>query len=131
MILIDTSILIEFFRARDKQTTRFAKLARPENRCAISVLTLFEVYKGMLPGQEMFWKELFLGLEILPFDITCSHAAAEIWKELRTKRINLDFLDLGIAATAVALRTELATLNIKHFEQIEGLELVTKYRKGE
>ncbi len=77
----------------------------------------------------MFWKELLLGLEILPFDIACSHAAAEIWKELRSKRISIDFLDLGIAATAVALQTELATLNVKHFGQIDGLKMIAEYRE--
>ncbi len=99
---------------------------RRNEKLAISMFTHYEIHKGVWPGQASFWDEFFSKFEIVPFDVACSHAAAGIWKELRSRRINLDFLDLGIAATAVTLRSELAILNLKHFEQIDGLKLVAE-----
>jgi predicted nucleic acid-binding protein len=40
-------------------------------------------------------------------------------------RKSIEFQDLIIAATAISFNNPLATINKKHFDNIEGLDLIT------
>ena len=44
-ILIDTSVIIDFLRKKDKQKTLLWEI-RSSHRCHLSVITLFELYAG-------------------------------------------------------------------------------------
>jgi predicted nucleic acid-binding protein len=59
----------------------------------------------------------------LPFDEKTAVTAADIFRKLRQKNIRLESCDVFIAATAIANGLPVATLNHKHFEQIEGLDV--------
>jgi tRNA(fMet)-specific endonuclease VapC len=63
-------------------------------------------------------------VELLPFDRQAAQMAVEINIDLRQKRKQIDIADLFIAATALSNNFPLTTLNIRHFERVEGLELI-------
>lgn len=63
---------------------------------------------------------------VLDFDSKAARKAAEIVGQLKTKRKSIDKPDLFIAATAIVHDLTLDTLNVKHFVDIEGLELLIK-----
>lgn len=60
----------------------------------------------------------------MPFDQICVKSAVEINANLKRKRKQIDIADLFIAATSIANELPLATLNINHFERIEGLRII-------
>ncbi|MFN0176952.1 MAG: type II toxin-antitoxin system VapC family toxin [Saprospiraceae bacterium] len=59
-------------------------------------------------------------------DNACIEAAIKTQLQLKKVSKQIDFPDLLIAATAQQNGLPLATLNIKHFSRIEGLEVVSK-----
>lgn len=54
-----------------------------------------------------------------------SNQSINIFRQLKTQRKSIEFQDLIIAATALSNKNSLATLNEKHFDNIEGLDLIT------
>lgn len=90
----------------------------------ISSVTEYEIYRGALLGQISFWDHLLQKVEVLSFDKAASRIAVDINAGLKRKRKQIAIADLFIAATAVANGLKLATLNKKHFDRIEALNLM-------
>jgi len=122
--VVDSCLLIEYFRARDKSATRLAHLIREGRRMALSVVVLFEILAGANSDQQFFWEEFLRGTVRLPFDERVAEIAADIFRKQRQKNIHAQSCDIFIAATAMANGLPVATLNRKHFEQIDGLKLL-------
>ncbi len=125
MILLDSSVLIELFRAHDKTKTLFYKLAATENNFAISIITHYEVFLGSNDDQDSFWNDFINSIEILDFNLQTSNQAINIYKQLKKNNKLIDLADILIAATSISYKTPLATLNLKHFQRINDLEVVT------
>ena len=124
MILLDTSVLIEMFRVKDKSSTYFYQLSKEYNDFSISIITHYEIFRGSNRLQDVFWTSFLKNIEIIPFDITSSDEATKIYKQLKAQNKIVDFADLLIAATALAHKLSLATLNLKHFRQIPDLYIL-------
>ncbi|MCI0612120.1 type II toxin-antitoxin system VapC family toxin [bacterium] len=123
-ILLDTSIVIDFFRKREKSKSILFQLTG-QYRFSISVITAFEIKIGIqTPVQQNDYDTLVQNLEVLPIDHACIDEAAAIYKELKPKNALIELADLLIGATAVSNTLPLATLNRKHFERIPNLTLV-------
>jgi predicted nucleic acid-binding protein len=124
MTLLDTSVLIDYFRKSKKENSYFFKLANQTTDFAISTITKYEIEVGSKPQDLPFWNNLYELFQILPFDSEVAAEAVKITKELKRKSQLIEFADIAIAATARAKNAELATPNTKHFERIEKLALV-------
>ena len=124
MILLDSSILIELFRSTNKENTLFYKLAATESDFAISVITHYEIFTGSNEKQDSFWKDFVDSVEILDFDLQSSKQAVKIYKHLKKTNKMIDLADILIAATSITNNLPLATLNLKHFQRINELEIV-------
>jgi len=124
IVLIDTSILIEYFRKSDKTNSKLILLLRGGYKFHISSITEYEIYAGANLNQQSFWEELLEKTEVLPFDKQIAKVAVEINSELKRKRKQIAIADLFIAATAVGNNLPFATLNVKHFERIDNLLIV-------
>ncbi len=83
MLLIDTSVLIDYFRKPNKEGTFFYELARKYPQVAISSITKYEIMVRNSPRQQDFWHQLLATLEVLAFDDREAEAAAIIQKELK------------------------------------------------
>jgi tRNA(fMet)-specific endonuclease VapC len=125
MILLDSSVLIELFRSTNKENTLFYKLASDETNFAISAITHYEIFSGSNYKQDSFWDNLIDSVEILDFDLQASLQAVQIYKELKKNNQMIDLADILIAATSISNNIKLATLNLKHFERIKVLEIVS------
>lgn len=90
----------------------------------ISTITEFEIFNGATQAHKDFWDGMLAKLSILDFDTNAARKAANIVAQLKTKRKSIDKPDLFIAATAVVNGLTLDTLNIKHFNNIEDLNLL-------
>jgi len=126
MILLDSSVLIELFRAKNKENTLFYRLASKETDFGISIITHFEIFAGSNDMQDSFWNDFFDSIMILDFNLLCSEQAVKIYKQLKKSNKLIDLADIYIAATSIINNLPLATLNLNHFERINGLELITK-----
>ncbi len=126
MILLDSSVQIELFRTADKEKTFFYQLASIENDFAISIITHYEIFAGSNEKQVSFWTEFLDSVEILDLDVGASEEAVKIYKQLKMSSKMIDLADILIAATSISNDIPIATLNLKHFERIKGLEIVNK-----
>ena len=123
MILLDSSVLIELFRKRDKEKTLFYNLSKSESGLCISSITYYEVGIGNRKSHFEYWEKLAGQLTVLPFDKACSITAIEVYIDLLQKNKMIDLADLLIGATALTHNIPIATLNTKHFERIERLQI--------
>ena len=123
-MVVDTGIFIEHLRAKDKFKTALYLI--PENtELFISSVSLYELYMGATTKEKE--NDILLlteDLEVLPFSDSVSIKAAQIYHELRTSNIMIEFRDIFIAATCLVYKTPILTLNKKHFKRIKGLEIL-------
>lgn len=124
LILLDSSVLIDYFRKTKKESSFFVTLLARPSSFAVSVITEFEVYVGSKEAHQPFWDGIFNQLTILSLTSDCIKTALTIHHELKQKRQQIAFPDLLIAATAKSYNLPLATLNEKHFNRVSDLELI-------
>ena len=124
MILLDSSVLIDFFRKKNKSKTTFYRLLGSYQSFAISTVTYYEIGIGSKPEDLDFWNQMFRNFIIMPFDLEAAKTAIEIRNALKQTSYNLDFADLQIASIAISRNLPLSTLNVKHFKHVTGLQLL-------
>ncbi len=124
IVLVDTSILIDYFRKSDKSNSVLIKLLRQGFNFCISAITEYEIYSGAAPSQLSFWAESLKNIKVLAFDQSSVMQALIINRSLKVKRKQIALADLFIAATAIAHDLPCATLNKKHFERIDELQII-------
>ncbi|MBU1821791.1 MAG: type II toxin-antitoxin system VapC family toxin [Bacteroidetes bacterium] len=124
ILMVDTTLLIDYFRKKDKSKTRLFQRSTQFSQLAIASVTEYEVYSGATSAQLDFWKELLVEILVFPFDSKAAHTAIEIERDLKKLRKTIEKADLFIAATAVANNLSLDSLNRKHFDRIHMLDLL-------
>ncbi len=124
LILVDTSVLIDFFRKTDKPNSVLISLVRKGYLYCISAVTEYEIYTGATLDQIDFWNSFLERTTVLPFDKASATVAVSLTRSLKKSRNLIDIADLFIAATAITNNLPCATLNRKHFERITELTLV-------
>lgn len=120
--LIDTCIIIDYLRSKNKANSLFTTLVTQDQQ-SISIITYAELYSGKsvweTPKAKAILKNLCSHLTILPLTESIAQLAGKI------KSINrADLADAIIAATAITHKIELATLNTKDFADIPHLKLL-------
>jgi predicted nucleic acid-binding protein len=123
-MVADSSIFIEFLRASDKSKTKLYQL--PDNtELYISAVTQYELLMGATDEIKKRDVEILTSpLLILPFTKPVAEKSAEIYHNLRLKNKMIEFRDIFIAATAIVHDLPVLTHNTKHFERIDGLDIV-------
>jgi tRNA(fMet)-specific endonuclease VapC len=124
MILLDTSVLIELYRKKNKEKTLFYRLAEYVTDFSISSVTHYEIGIGNKSFADHYSETLFASLVVVPLDKSCSITAIDIYLDLKKKNKLIDLADLLIGATAVTFQYPIATLNRKHFERIPGISII-------
>ncbi|MBS1574720.1 MAG: type II toxin-antitoxin system VapC family toxin [Bacteroidetes bacterium] len=124
-LMVDSTILIEYFRKSDKTNSKLVSHFRNYEKLYISSVTEFEVVNGATEAHLQYWDGMLTHFTILDFDSKAARQAADIVAHLKMKRKTIDKPDLFIAATAVVNGLVLDTLNTKHFSHIDKLLLLT------
>lgn len=121
-ILIDTSIIIDCLRQKNKRQTVFVKLVQDQTVLFTSIVTHTECFSGKSIWERKEAMEalklLFSDIKILLLDEKTSEKAGGI-----RAQYSRNLADAIIAATALTYKLELATLNKKDFEKIDGINL--------
>jgi predicted nucleic acid-binding protein len=117
LILVDTSAWIEFLQSPASQVhEEMARLIRGTNRVATCGLVVQELLQGLKSPRSV--NLLRSRLERLPFFTTRKSTyvlAAEIFRKLRQKGVQVQTVDATIAAIALENRAPILTLNQRHF----------------
>ena len=124
IVLVDTSILIDYFRKSEKLNSVWIKLFNQDYDFKISAITEYEIYSGANLSQHSFWEEVLKNSPVLAFDQMAVREAVRLNNLLKKKRKQIDLADLFIAATAIAHNSPIATLNRKHFDRIDELTII-------
>jgi len=122
-MVIDSTIFIEYLRAKDRSKTTLTQLQKPP-LCYISDVTVFELFMGATDAKK--WHEVEVVLDPmlrLPFNQTIAVEAAKIYQHLRSQGMMIEFRDIFIAATARFHDLPVKTLNTKDFARIPGIRL--------
>ncbi len=123
-VFVDSCLFIDHMRAKDKTNTFLAEVLRRYAEPCISSIVEYEVELGMTENHRELWNSILECSTVCPFGRSAALIACEIKRRLKIKGRQIDIADLFIAATAIGGGLPLATLNRKHFEQIDGLKLV-------
>lgn len=122
-MVIDSCVFIDHLRAKDKANTKLYNLSA-DSDCFVTAVTIYELLIGATTVEKE--QEVHIvteGFQVLPFTVTASAKAAEVYHQLKNKHQLIDFRDIFIAATCIANNQPLFTKNVKHFERIEDLTL--------
>lgn len=76
--MIDTTLLIDYFRKTDKSKSRLVQLSQQFEQLIISSVTEFEIYGGATPAQLSFWQQLLSEIVVLPFDSKAGHIVVDV-----------------------------------------------------
>ena len=122
-ILIDTDIVIEYLRSKDKVSTELIKLLQRHD-VFLSSISEFELYLGARTKRHQSDLEMvFNEVEMTSFDFGCGRIAADIWKSRELIHQHIEIKDIFIASIAIYNDVWLRTFNEKHFKGIDKLRI--------
>ena len=134
-VVLDSSILIAGERSGGSV---WEVLERVEAKCgettaALSAVTVVELTHGIYRAKtdadrkrrENFLEELFQAVAVYPLTLELARLAGRVHGEQMGQGVSIDFPDLIIGATALHLGFEVVTLNVRHFQAIPGLTVVS------
>ena len=123
-ILIDTDVLIDFLRGHDKAVAFVNEFF---SRIILSPIVVAELYAGVKGNAELTVLEDFISLfRVVPLTAEIAKIGG-LYKRDFGKSHGVGLADAILAATADTEKAELKTLNVKHYQMLDGLE--TAYRK--
>ena len=96
----------------------------------ISIVSLAEIYEGMYGSpsfeqEESLLSEFLESIEVLYITDAICRIFAQERRRLRSMGALIGDLDLLIAATAIGNNLTLLTNNRRHFERVQGLNLIS------
>jgi predicted nucleic acid-binding protein len=118
-LLLDTSVLIDVLRARNRRPQQLAELVRAGHTLATTVLNVAELYSGMRRGEEGPTEALLGGLHCFELTGTAARIAGKFKFDWSLKGRTLAITDTIVAAIAIENRCELFTDNRKDFPMTE------------
>jgi predicted nucleic acid-binding protein len=134
-LILDSSILIAGERRREtvKQVIQHVRAAHGDIESALSAISIIElthgIYRARMDADKVrrkaFADELARDMIVHPVSLGIAQLAGRIEGEQAAKGISIAVEDLIIGATALYLGFDVATLNVKHFQAIPGLNVVT------
>lgn len=127
-VLLDTDILSEILKQRNKRVVSHAKAyLRRHRRLAFSAISIYEVVRGLRARSATKQLSNFLKIvatsDVFPVTVPVLMRAAVLWTDARNSGRIANDADLIIAATALESSRPLVTGNTKHYEWIVDLTL--------
>jgi predicted nucleic acid-binding protein len=118
-LLLDTSVLIDVLRTRNRRREQLADLVRGGHTLATTVLNVAELYSGMKHGEEGPTEAFLSGLHCYDLTGTAARIAGKMKFDWSRKGRTLALADTIVAAIAIENRCELFTDNRRDFPMTE------------
>lgn len=124
-VLLDTDILSAAMRGHPAATARARRYLAQHERLTFSVITRYEVLRGLLAKRAVWQQRAFEKLcatsEVLPLTDDVALQAAAIHADLHSRGELIGDAEILIGATALAHGYAVATNNESHFARIASL----------
>ena len=134
-LIVDSSILIAGERRGEtvRQVIQRVRAACGDQESALSAISIIEFTHGIYRARsdadkarrKAFADELARDMIVHPVSLAIAQLAGRIEGEQAAKGISIAVEDLIIGATALHLGFDVATINVRHFQSIPGLKLVS------
>ncbi len=135
-LILDSSVLITAERQGQNARQMLAAIygsPAGNTEIAISVVTLIELAHGAARAdtphrrdkRHQFIQELLTALPIHPITVSVALRIGQIDGENQAKGVRLPLSDLLIGVTALELGYSVATANLRHFQMIPGVKIVS------
>ena len=134
-LILDTSILIASERRRESvgEILSRVRALHGEIDIALSAVSVVELTPGIYRARNdadrerrrVFSQGIFQDIIVHPVSLEIAQLAGKVEGEQAAQGVAIAFEDLVIGATALHLGFDVATLNVKHFQLIPGLKIVT------
>ena len=134
-LILDSSVVIAAERRGDtvEQLIEQIVKATGDQEAALSAIGLTElihgIYRANTPEvclrRESFISELLADLTVYPFSKETALLAGKLDGEQQSRGMVIPFGDLLIGATALSLGYSVLTANLRDFQRIPGLKVVT------
>ncbi|MHB8254824.1 MAG: PIN domain-containing protein [Acidiferrobacter sp.] len=130
MVVLDTNILIYFFRGQGRVAENL--LATPPKEVAIPAVSVYELEVGIAKSAQPAkrrrqFDELLETITVLPFDKGAAAAAARVRSTLEKAGRPIGPLDTLIAGITLAQQATLVTHNMREFKRVPNLMLIDWY----
>jgi len=134
-LIVDTDILIDLLRKKDYAVSLIKKL-EDGVELATSAINAFELYRGAYKSRNQeknlaSVKGLLNSLRILNTDEDSMEIAGKITASLERDGNMMDIRDLLIASIALVNGFGILTNNVRHFNKIKHLRVVSGKVKGD
>jgi tRNA(fMet)-specific endonuclease VapC len=139
--VLDTTVFIDLERSTRGRPAASAMAGVAERleselggseEVAIAAITASELLHGVhraTPAhrarREAFVEGLLAAFPALAFDLLVARVHARIWADLVASGIEIGAHDRLVAATAISAGWRVATANVRHFDHIPSLEVVS------
>ena len=120
MILVDSDVLILHLRSMEAAHEWLLEAGRTQE-LAISVVTVTEISGGMRSEEKSRVWRLLTSLRSEPVTYPIARRAGELMRSWRRSHSGIGTSDYLIAATALELGMDLATLNVRHYPMFPDL----------
>ncbi len=134
-LILDTSILIESERRGEgvEDILRSVRGAHGEIDVALSAVSAVELTHGIYRARtdadrdrrRVFVEGVFHDLIVHPLTLGIAQLAGRIEGEQAARGVSIAMEDLIIGATALHLGFDVVTLNVRHFQMIPGLSVLS------
>ena len=126
--LVDTDWVIDNLHGRQPVVNRLSELSA--DGLGLSVVSLAELYEGVFhstqpQAEELGLREFLPSVEILPLDDEVCRIFGRERGRLRASGNLIGDLDLLIGCTALRYGLTILSNNRRHFERIQGLNIIS------
>lgn len=119
--LVDSDVLIAHLRGVDAARD-WLRRQRVLGPLTVSAVSIAEISGGMRSGERREVWRLLGSLRVEPVTELVARRAGEFMREFRRSHTGIGIADYLIAATADVRGLNLATLNVRHFPMLDGLQ---------
>jgi predicted nucleic acid-binding protein len=134
-LILDSSVVIAAERRGDtpEQLVQQVITLTGNQEAALSAVGLTELVHGIYRAnseqirlrRQSFVEELCIGLTVYPYTAETALLAGRIDGEQTARGVIIPSVDLLIGATALSLGFSVLTANLRHFQRIPGLNVVS------
>jgi len=123
LIVVDTDVIIDFFRDISPAVNVFAELIS-SGKAALTSISVFELYAGIEGAKRLRQIEILVQkITVLPLNVIEAAMGGRIYTQLKSRGKLIGTHDILIAAICIANDLPLYSKNISHFSEIKDIRL--------
>jgi tRNA(fMet)-specific endonuclease VapC len=123
LLVVDTDLAIDYLRGRSPGADRL-QVWLERDVARFTAVTAFELRLGTDFERRGAAIRTLLSARTIPLDATAALLAGEVYARLRSRGQDIGVNDSLQAGICLRFGLPLATRNLRHFDRVEGLNLV-------